>query len=472
MYYLKEIKTLPQQFWIMNLIQLVEKLAWWVMLLQMPIYIAQKDVEGGLHWDQTVKALIYFWWALVQNITPLFAGGFADRYGYKKMLAISFVVIIAGYLFLGTQAEFYPFLFGTMILGFGMGIFRPAHLGVIAHTLNKQNASLGWAINLIVINLAGFLAIPVQIYLKEISWEAVFFGSAAIFACNFLILFLYKDTGFIKMETIRFENPFITFKKIIINIIKPKLSVFILLMSGFIMIYLQFYETLPNFIVDWVDTGELVRDLGLPDFMTRQTARGTMVAYEWLYNINTGLIIICVVFTSWMFSRFKRTIALFLGISIATLGFMLCGISSSGYILAGGFIVYTFGEMMTNPKFNEFMSMIAPKAEKGLYMGYLYISWAIGLCGGSLLGGWLYKIFGEKSSLAIKYLSEHYGITDGVVQTNAFNKLMLASGLDASSATDLLWNAYHPYYVWIPFIIIGFGSAIGMYFYSRKLSEL
>ena len=45
--------------------------------------------------------------------------------------------------------------------------------------------------------------------------------------------------------------------------------------------------------------------------------------------------------------------------------------------------------------------------------------------------------------------------------------LQQALQLDARQATELLWQAYHPYQLWYPFAAIGIASAIGIFFYAR-----
>ena len=39
--------------------------------------------------------------------------------------------------------------------------------------------------------------------------------------------------------------------------------------------------------------------------------------------------------------------------------------------------------------------------------------------------------------------------------------------LDPNAATRLLWDAYHPWQLWIPFALIGIASAVGIFFYAR-----
>lgn len=108
---------------------MLEIFAYQIVVLQMSIYISQDDVAGGLNWNHSIKALIFFFWAIVQRLTPILFGSFADKKGYKITLLTSYIFIIAGYWFMGTQRDFYPFLFGTVILGFGSGMFKPALQG-------------------------------------------------------------------------------------------------------------------------------------------------------------------------------------------------------------------------------------------------------------------------------------------------------------------------------------------------------
>ena len=466
--FLKQIRSFPPAFWILNLMQMAERLAFWIALIQLPIFIAQKDAPGGLHWEQATKGIIFFWWALVQNITPVFTGAFADRYGYKKVLAISFSIIISGYLLLSFQREFFPFLAATLVLGFGSGIFKPALQGSIARTLNKENSSTGWGIYVMLLNLAVFLGPPIAIFLKDISWTAVFIGCAVIFALNFIFIFLYRDFPVTESVEIKIRQ---TFKNIFSRLLKPKIAVFLLLMSGFTIIYMQFYETLPNFIYDWTDSTKLVDIFNLPEFMTAETSRGGMINYEWFYNLNSGLIIIGVVFLSWALSRMRKTVAIFLGMVIASAGLMLSGISMSGMILVVGILTYTTGEMITNPRFNDYMSSIAPENEKALHMSLLNISWAIGLGGGSLLGGWLYGAIGEKAALAKQYLMDNNLMQSIPEGSKAFSLLLEKTGMSASEATSVLWNSYDPWLVWLPFFAVGMISAAGIFIYSKKIDQ-
>lgn len=465
------IKNYPKDFWILNFIYMLERLAFWCVLIQLPVYISQKDAVGGLHWEQTTKGFIFFVWALVQNIVPIFSGGYADNYGYKKTLIISFFGITIGYLLIGTQTNFYVFLIATIILGIGSGIFKPTIQGAISHTLIDKNSSVGWGINSMLINFAVLFGPPLTIYLKSFSWFAVFIGSVVIFSVNF-ILFVFCSN--IKIQGHTINKPLFVLNKILKNLTKPWLIWFVILMSGFTIIYMQFYETLPNFIIDWSDTSEFVKTFNLPEFMTTNTNRGVMLAYEWVYTFSSLFILFFVVFISFIISKFKSISALIIGILIAACGLMFCGISMNGYFLLFGVILYTLGEMITNPQFINYMSKIAPIEDKSLFVSYINISWAIGLASGSLLGGYLYKHFGEKASLALNYyntLNINEVTNNNINSANSFDFVSKYLNLSATEMTQLLWNNYQAYLVFIPFLILGIISAFGLMFYKKRYSK-
>ena len=107
----------------------------------------------------------------------------------------------------------------------------------------------------------------------------------------------------------------------------------------------------------------------------------------------------------------------------------------------------------------------------------------VGQAVGAGLAGWLYEHYGEKATMALRYLLEHTlmgqgkvwdgrvdHLTDalGVTRAEAFVKLQTVLGKSGSETTRLLWNTYHPeYYVWIPFAIIGTFAMVALAIFGR-----
>jgi MFS family permease len=480
-YMIAKFRVYPRNFWVLNAVQMIEKLAYWVVLLQMPVYIAQKDAAGGLQWGQNTKGMIFFVWAAVQNLSPLVFGIWADKYGRRRFLFISFIIIIIAYVLLGLFRDISLFIAAIILLSIGLGMFKPALQGAIASNLNEKNSSTGWGMYFMLLNIAVFFGPALSKYLKEISWEMVFWGSAAVFSLNFIAILLFRDqkkTEYDITHTKRYEDEgsvkaipsFLGLKEVFSNLLKPQIFWFIITMSGFIMIYMQFYETLPNFFVDWTDTSGIVSSLGLPSFLLMETERGIMISYEWLYTLNSILIIAFIVGIARLFSGKSRTSVIAFGILLATLGLVTIGSSMTGILTIAGIILYTFGEMITNPKFNEYLGMIAPKQSKSMYLSYLNISLAIGLGIGSLLGGFFYGKYGEKATMAVKYLQDNYGMKGEIDPSKAMALLSEKANITMTEATKILWDKYDPYLVWIPFAIIGLLSFLGMMIYRKKWS--
>lgn len=463
-----QMKSLNRPFWMVNIMEMFERLAYYGVRVVIPIYIAQADEINGLQFSQTDKGIIFFWWAIFQSITPMFSGGFADRYGFKKTIALSVAIKILGYILMATQTEFWPFLIGCCVLALGTAIFKPGVQGTMVQTITKKNSSVGWGTFYMLVNIGGFLGPPLAHYLYEFSWPAVFYGCAVIVSLNFLMLFTYRE---VPAGGVQRGGPLQVLIVTAKNLLNIRLAVFIFIMSGFWLMFMQLFDMLPNFIVDWVDSSALVQQLNLPQWMLqRNSLRGPQLSQEWMINFNPGFIILAVVFISWLVSRMRRVTSISIGIAIASIGLVAAGFTTSGYFCLIGIGVFSVGEMLSSPKMNDYLGVIAPEGQKGLYMGYANIPQGIGWAVGSLFAGSVYDRMGDKANLAIDYLAVNHNLT-GIERPDAMTKLMEVTGMNATDVTAMLWSAYDPYKLWYQFAAIGLASAIGMLFYSMWVKK-
>ncbi len=421
------LASMSRPFWMVNIMEMIERLAYYGVRVVIPIYIAQADEIGGLHFTSIEKGQIFLWWALFQSLTPMISGGFADRYGYKKTIAASIGIKVLGYVLMATQTTFWPFMIGCCTLALGTAIFKPGVQGTMCQALSKENSSVGWGTFYMLVNIGGFLGPPVAHFLYGFGWPTVFYGCAVMVSLNFLMLLTYKELpsggklngGWLK-----------TLGETIMKFFNLRLIVFVLIMSGFWLMFMQLFDMLPNFIVDWVDSSRLVADLGLPDWMLQQNSlRGQQLSQEWMINANAGLIVLVVVFVSWMVAKMRRTHSIFLGIVISSAGLILAGFTTAGYLCMIGILVFSVGEMLSSPKMNEYLGVIAPPGEKGLYMGYANVPQGIGWGVGSVIAGHVYDDMGDKANLALDYLQTNFSIT-GIDRTEAMNKLVEVTGPD------------------------------------------
>src|SRR5437762_14382305 len=60
-------RVFGRAFWILNSIEMWERLAFYNLRVMAPIYIMQADNPGGLHLTAGDKGTIYAWWAVFQS---------------------------------------------------------------------------------------------------------------------------------------------------------------------------------------------------------------------------------------------------------------------------------------------------------------------------------------------------------------------------------------------------------------------
>jgi hypothetical protein len=209
----------------------------------------------------------------------------------------------------------------------------------------------------------------------------------------------------------------------------------------------------------------------LPAAFTTASPRGTQIAQEWMINMDSFLIILCVVWISHLVAKMRRVQSIFWGIALSSVALMFTGFTMSGAFCILGILVFAVGEMMASPKMSDYLGVIAPEGQKALYMGYSNMPYAIGWTIGSFMGGRIYDAQGDKANLAMRYLAEHNGMTSGVDRTKAVETLQGVLHIDATAATKLLWSTYQPWRLWIPFALIGVASAIGIWFYARWVAQ-
>lgn len=474
------VKTFPRSFWMGCVIEMWERLAYYGVRVVMPIYIAQADEPGGLHFSQEDKGTIYAWWFIVGSGVPMLSGGFADRYGYKKTIALSVTINIIAFTLMANMRSFWGFFFAVMLLALGTALFKPGLQGTLAQSMSKNNSSLGWGLFYWLVNVGAAIGPPFAGFMHMMGWKYVFYGSALITSLNYLMLFTYPS---VESGADKTKNALKVAKETIVNFFDPKLFAVIAIFSGFWMMLYQLWDFMPNFYADWVDSSHLVASNGwLPKAWVQETARGLQLKQENALNLNAILIVLFVVPMSFLVRKLPVLRSMTIGILIATIGTLVYGTSPSIYTVFLGIFFFSLGEMLTGPKKTEYFALIAPPGKKALYLGYVNIPVAIGPAIGAKIVGALYGTYGEKATLSLRYLVEKTGFTagrvwDGDVSTleavagierkAAFATLVKELGQDPSAVNELLWTTYRPYQVWYPFAVIGFCSLVGIIVFSQ-----
>lgn len=471
-------------YWILNLAEAGERLAFYAIWPIAGIYIMQANEPGGLHLSAAHKATIFAWFSIMQAILPIVTGGYADRYGYKKTLALAIVVNVAAYLLMAEIRAYSAVFGGVVLLGLGTSLFKPAIQGGLAQCMGRDASSLGWGIFYGVINLGATFGPWISpLFLREHSAESyrhLFLFCAAVNVLLLVLLLFFRDLPTGASQT---ESPLAVLWRTIVNIFEPRLLAWLIIISGFWLMMYQLWDNMPNFILDWVNSAPLARIMPIERWRETGPDGNLRVPPQILVSLNALLIFVLVAPVSY-FVRKRRTLsAMLLGTVAVTLGLVVAGFTQSVWLLLTGILFYSLGEMLVGPKKSEYLALISPAGKKALFLGYVVIPTGIGRGLGNFLGGYLYGHFGEKAVLAQRYLLEHtpYGHgrswdgklaslenAVGIARPEAYSKLQTVLGQSGTEVTDLLWHTYHPqYWFWLPFIAIGIASAIALFIFGR-----
>jgi len=471
----QQISTMKWNFWIANLIEAFERLAFFGVRAVVGLYIVGDN--SVLQLSMTEKGWIFGIWALIQCLVPMVSGGYTDSYGYRKSMYVAFTINIVGYCLMANASGFWSMLASACLVGLGTAIFKPPVQGMVAKSLNDGNSGLGFGIFYWMVNLGGLFAPLAASMLRgneaNPTWSYVFYGAAIATAFNFLpATFLFKEPE-LDPEAKK-KKPWKVFSDTMMTLWRDKYMLrFLLVVSGFWFMFMQLWDLLPNFIDEWVDTRDVGSWIAHSEWMAERflTADGGAKP-ELLINIDSFTIILLVLPLSWFFGRYKMMTSLVLGMAIALVGFVAAGMSQMGIFVGLMIFVFAIGEIICSPKFSEYIGMTAPPDKKAIYMGYSNIPFAIGWAGGNILSGPIYDMFSRRAVLSGRYLVENGVLDEAALDGKDGNELlqMVADhvGGDLYAAREVLWDAYNPWIVWVVLGVVGLLSVIGMYASYRR----
>jgi dipeptide/tripeptide permease len=180
---------------------------------------------------------------------------------------------------------------------------------------------------------------------------------------------------------------------------------YLLLLSGFWTEFNQLFITMPEYIRDYTNTHDVLGWLagvcaalglsGWAEGIRGWMQAGNQINPEWLVNIDAGAIVLFQVLISAIFARWKPFTTMIVGTVITGIGLGLGFYGDMGWIVVLAIFVFAIGEMMASPKSQEYVARIAPPAKTAMYMGYYFVSIALGNLFGGILSGQMYGYYGR-----------------------------------------------------------------------------
>ncbi len=522
-------KKFPGTFWTANSMEIFERWAWYGVFGVLALYLTGSTDEGALGFTQTQKGNIMGVVTAILYLLPLITGAIADRFGYKKVLLLAYVILSTGYFMMGSFTSYSAVFFTFLYVALGAALFKPVISATVSKTTTDETSSIGFGIFYMMVNIGGFVGPFCASKLRTsetFGWDWVFYMATFIISLNFILLLVfYKEPGGEKKgdfldyfriigtflsSIVIFLSGFVVFlaiylvesplaiaskrynracfrfadwvkslpigdsnKEIFTNITTifkdSSFVIFLLLIVGFWTMFNQIFYTLPNFIDQWVDTTVIYNNIG-PLAALVGTKEGTIAA-EMMINLDAGAIIVFQMLISYIVMRFKPLSAMMGGILVCAIGVGLSFITSNGIFVILGIFIFALGEMASSPKFTEYIGKIAPKDKVALYMGCSFLPVAGGNLAAGFLSGKVYGSVSDKIMLLKQEVSARglqiREIGSGFSQNDYIKEAATKMGLDERGLTDLLWNKYHPEKIWMIFTAIGLLTLVGLFLYDR-----
>lgn len=467
-------KKYPKVFWVSNLIELIERYAWYGFYMGFGLFLVGSKETGAMGFSNEEKGLIMGTGSMLLYFLPIITGAIADKIGYKKVLLLAFAVYASGFYLIQQFVDFEMVFVAFIWICVGGAFFKPIISAMISKTTTEETASIGFGIFYMMVNIGGFIGPFVAGIVLGKGWNFVFMLSIVAIAINVLVtLLFFKEPRQEKKQTSLVESITQPFINIFNTLINWRYTLFLLIIAVFWASFNQLYYSFPIFADDWVNTAVIYQGIhkvwpGLASLIN--SGSGTVSAVT-LSSMNAFFIIGLQIVVSAFVMRFRPLNAMMGGIAVLAAGLFLMFGFSSGWIVLLGMLTFAVGEMASSPKYTEYVGSIAPPDKKALYMGSSFLPIALGHQIAGYVSGAPYEKVADKLMLlkeeVIKRGLSVPEISDSFTKTDYFNEAARQMGMNQQQLTDFLWSSYHPQSIWIIFSSMAIGAVVLLFIYDK-----
>src|SRR5207237_2870016 len=250
-----------------------------------------------------------------------------------------------------------------MLPALGIALVKPCVVGTTARASKENVRSIGYSIYYTLVNIGGAAGPYVASWVHQhISVENLFRVAAlSVFAMFFAVLLLFKEPRRSdEAQTVSLAQAAKNFGTVISN---PRFMIFLLIFSGYWIVYWQEFIILPLYVHDYInpktDTAIML-------------ITGPLIVITFTVAINI------------LMQKMPAFRAIVLGTLITALAWIVLIIYPS---VPGAYlplVVVALGEITQSPRYYEYISRLAPPGQQGTYMWFAFLPIGIG----SLIGGW------------------------------------------------------------------------------------
>ncbi len=357
-------------FWIANISEIFERLSYYGAFSSLAVYLQEKlnfsteqtgtltGIFGGMVW-----------------FLAIFGGAVADRLGFRRALSIAYLILAGAYFLIGSVGASWlapirsavPLgLFVGVILilpALGISLVKPCVVGTTARASKENVRSIGYSIYYTMVNIGSAAGPYIAGYAhKHLGLEPVFRISAlSVFAMFFFVLLFFREPK--RAENEPAPSLSRTVKNFLVVLGNPRFMLFLLIFTGYWIVFWQQYISLPGYVHAYIDPNASV---------------------EWILATDAVAVIALTLLVNYLTRRIPAFRAIILGTLITSLSWLVVAVHPTVTACYVAIFVLAIGEIVHQPRYYEYISRLAPPGQQGTYMGFAFLP--LGL--GSLLGGW------------------------------------------------------------------------------------
>lgn len=472
-----KVTQFPGVFWVANVMELFERWAYYGVFALLSVYLTDPRSKGGLGFtsDQsgTLMAVVTF----IIYFFPMVGGAIADRLGYRRVLLFAFTILASGYFLMGQFTSYHGVFLSFLLVGVGAALFKPVIVGTISKSTTSANDTIGFGIFYMIVNVGAFIGPFVASKLRDIQWQYIFLMSATVILINFVpLLTQYREPGRSNEVpgTTLIKKLREIFSNLIMVLFDLRFLLFVVIMSGFWVMYMQIFFTLPVYITQWVDTTVIYNASEWLAWAIGTQKEGVgVINPEMIQNLGAASIVFFQVLMSNLVKGIAPIRSITIGIFVSALAMSCMSLGMNGWVIVMAIFFFALGEMISSPRTQEYVSRISPPDKVGVYMGFSFLPVAFG----NLIGGFLYgKLYGRMSDIyafALLELQKAGVPTEPLLAADDKTVILDAGmshfGMTAQELRVHLYQLHEPFQIWWVYGAIGVGTVVLFLIYNRLI---
>ena len=379
---LQEIRDgFDRPFWVANISEIFERLSYYGAFSSLAIYLQEKlsfsteqtgtltGIFGGMVW-----------------FLAIFGGALADKLGFRRALSLAYLILAAAYFLIGSiGASWLAPLRNAVPLGvfvgfvlilpaLGISLVKPCVVGTTARASRENVRSIGYSIYYTMVNIGGasgpFIADWAH---RHLGLENVFrIAALSVFLMFFLVLLFFREPK--RIDQAPPPSLANTARNFLVVLSNPKFILFLLIFTGYWIVFWQQYTSLPGYIHTYIDPNAPVERILITD----------------------GAVVICFTLVwNYVIRKIPPFQAVILGTLVSSLSWLIVAFWPTVWGAVLSIVLLALGEITQAPRYYEYISKLAPAEQQGTYMGFAFLPIGIGSLVGGWFGGKMMHHFGE-----------------------------------------------------------------------------